>query len=42
MTNSLDNVIALGRRVFLGRCGLGLCATALWRLLARDAAPIPL
>jgi uncharacterized protein (DUF1501 family) len=42
MTQNLANMITLDRRIFLGRCGMGLGAAALWQLLARDAAAAPL
>jgi uncharacterized protein (DUF1501 family) len=42
MTHSLDNMIALDRRTFLGHCGMGLGAAAFWDLLGRDAAAAPL
>jgi hypothetical protein len=42
MTNILDRGITLDRRTFLGHCGMGLGAAAVWHLLARDAAGAPL
>src|SRR5579884_4375733 len=36
------NISILDRRTFLGRCGMGLGAAALWHLLARAAAAAPL
>ena len=42
MTHSPDNIIALNRRAFLSRCGMGLGAAALWHLLTREAAGAPL
>jgi hypothetical protein len=38
----LDEKPTLDRRTFLGRCGMGLGAAALWNLLARDATAAPL
>src|SRR6516164_990179 len=37
-----DEITTLHRRTFLGRCGMGLGAAALWNLLARDATAAPL
>jgi hypothetical protein len=37
-----DEITTLNRRTFLGRCGMGLGAAALWNLLARDASAVPL
>ena len=42
MMHSLDNITVLNRRAFLGRCGMGLGAAALWHLLTREAAGAPL
>jgi hypothetical protein len=42
MRQSLAEITALDRRTFLGRCGMGLGAAALWNLLARDASTAPL
>jgi hypothetical protein len=37
MSDFIDSTTTLGRRSFLGRCGMGLGAAALWGLLDRDA-----
>jgi uncharacterized protein (DUF1501 family) len=42
MTHFLDEITTLDRRAFLGRCGMGLGAAALWNLLTRDASAAPL
>ena len=42
MMRSFSTIAALDRRIFLGRCGMGLGAAALWHLLARDATAAPL
>src|SRR5215469_5117033 len=42
MTHFLDEISTLDRRTFLGRCGMGLGAAALWNLLAREASAAPL
>src|SRR6516165_6775499 len=42
MTQGLGEIMILHRRAFLGRCGMGLGAAALWNLLARDATASPL
>ncbi|HWG47048.1 MAG TPA: DUF1501 domain-containing protein [Gemmataceae bacterium] len=42
MMHFLDEITALDRRAFLGRCGMGIGAAALWNLLARDASATPM
>jgi hypothetical protein len=42
MARFLDEIAALDRRTFLGRCGMVLGAAALRQLLARDTSAAPL